>query len=149
MKIMRKKTIQELRQTVENYMKFQVDGDNFTSEQEFEDEVRAMLISADFIVQDKHNVNNANKIAEERHFSGRIEDQIPDIAVECAEGLVFLELKFKNNDALYNMDRLKVRDFVTYKKCIAAGVLFLDEKYRQGWIQCQKNRKYYYYWDLK
>lgn len=148
MKIMRKKTIQELRQTVENYMKFQVDGDKFSSEQEFEDEVRAMLINAGFIVQDKHNVNNANKIAEERHFS-RIEDQIPDIAVECAEGLVFLELKLKNNDAMYEMDKLKVRDFVIYKKCVAAGVLFLDEKYRQGWIQCQKNRIYYYYWDLK
>lgn len=148
MKIMRKKTILELRQTVENYMKFQVDGDKFSSEQEFEDEVRAMLINAGFIVQDKHNVNNANKIAEERHF-GRIEDQIPDIAVECAEGLVFLELKFKNNDAMYEMDKLKVRDFVTNKKCAAAGVLFLDEGYRPGWSRCEKNPKYYYYWDLK
>lgn len=145
---LRKKSIQELRQTVAYYMRYDVDGDQFDNEQEFEDAVRAMLEGADFIIQDKHKVENAIKEAEERHFSGRIEDQIPDIVVECAEGLVFLELKFKNTDAMYKMDRLKVHDYVFYKKCIAAGVLFLDEGWRLGWSQCQKNKKYYYYWSL-
>ena len=144
------KSIDELRCVVNNYMRYEVDGDKFKDEQEFEDEVRKLLKAHGFKIQeDKHNVGNAINEARERLFAGRIEDKIPDIVVECAEGLVFLELKFKNTDTMYHSDIEKVQMYRELKECAASGVLFLDEKYKIGWLQCQKNKKYYYYWSLK
>ena len=144
------KSIDELRRVVGYYMRFEVDGDKFNDEQDFENEVRKLLKAHGFKIQDdKHNVENAINEAKERLFAGRVEDKIPDIVVECAEGLVFLELKFKNTDTMYNSDIEKVQQYRKLKECAAAGVLFLDEKYILGWLQCQKNKKYYYYWDLR
>ena len=138
-----------MRNVVANYMRNVVDGDDFINEQQFEDEVRDMLEAAGFVVQDKHNVENAIREIKERYFSGTIFDKIPDIIVECAEGLVFLELKFRNTDKMYDNDIKKVAKYRNLPECAAAGVLFLDEGYRYGWLRCLKNPKYYYYWDLR
>ncbi len=144
------KSIDELRLVVNNYMRYEVDGDKFNDEQEFENEVRKLLKAHGFKIQDdKHNVENAINEAKERLFAGRVEDKILDIVVECAEGLVFLELKFKNTDTMYNSDIEKVQQYRKLKECAAAGVLFLDEGYRYGWLKCLKNPKYYYCWDLR
>jgi hypothetical protein len=62
---------------------------------------------------------------------------------------VFLELKFKNTDAMYSEDMRKVQDYRDKKKCAAAGVLFLDMKQYHGCERCVANPAYYYYWDLR
>ena len=124
-----KKSVSELRNAVDNYMRNVVNGDDFINEQQFEDEVRDMLEAAGFIIQDKHNIENAIREINERQVSGAVFEKVPDITVECREGLVFLELKFRNTEKI--------------------GVLFLDEGYRYGWLRCLRNPKYYYYWDLR
>ena len=54
------KSIDELRLVVNNYMRYEVDGDKFNDEQEFENEVRKLLKAHGFKIQDdKHNVENA------------------------------------------------------------------------------------------
>ena len=144
-----KKYISELSSTIDKYMKNTINGDHFENEQAFEDDVRKMLKAKGFIVQEKQTVENAIKEVSERHFSGKIEGKIPDIAVECREGLVFLELKLNDPEPLYLDDRMKVQDYRDKKKCAAAGVLFLDMKQYHGWEHCVANPTYYYYWDLR
>ena len=144
-----KKCISELNSTIDKYMKNTVNGDQFKNEQNFEDAIRTMLKDKGFKVQEKQNVENAIKEVNERSFSGELEREIPDIAVECREGLVFLELKFKNTDAMYSEDIRKVQDYREKKKCAAAGVLFLDKEQYRGWEHCVANPAYYYYLDLR
>ena len=144
-----KKSISDLKITVDDYMKNTINGDQFDDEEDFEDDVREMLKAKGFIVQEKQNVENAIKEVNERSFSGEVENKIPDIAVECHEGLVFLELKFKNTDAMYSEDMRKVQNYRVEKKCTAAGVLFLDEERRYAWKRCIANSSYYYYWNLR
>ena len=144
-----KKCISELQSTIDYYMKNTINGDLLDDEQEFEDAVRNVLKAKGFIVQEKQNVENAIKELNEKNFSEEIEKKIPDIAVECREGLVFLELKFKNTDAMYSEDMRKVQNYRVEKKCTAAGVLFLDKKQYHGWEHCVANPTYYYYWDLR
>lgn len=144
-----KKSVSELRNVVANYMRNVVNGDDFINEQQFEDEVRDMLEAAGFIIQDKHDVENAIREINERQVSGTVFEKVPDITVECREGLVFLELKFRNTEKMYRSDIDKVNKYRKLPECAAAGVLFLDEGYRYGWLKCLKNPKYYYYWDLR
>lgn len=144
-----KKCISELQSTIDYYMKNTINGDLLDDEQEFEDAVRNVLKAKGFIVQEKQNVENAIKELNEKNFSEEIEKKIPDIAVECREGLVFLELKFKNTDAMYSEDMRKVQNYRVEKKCTAAGVLFLDEERRYAWKRCIANSSYYYYWNLR
>ena len=144
-----KKSISNLKITVDDYMKNTINGDQFDDEQAFENDVREMLKAKGFIVQEKQNVENAIKEVSERRFSGKIEGKIPDIVIECCEGLVFLELKLNDPEPLYLNDRMKVQDYREKKKCAAAGVLFLDEEQYRGWEHCVANPTYYYYWDLR
>lgn len=144
-----KKYISELSSTIDQYMKNTINGDQFKNEQDFEDAVRKMLKEKGFKVQEKQNVENAIKEVNERSFSGDVENKIPDIVIECREGLVFLELKFENSPAMYLDDRMKVLDYKKQQKCAAAGVLFLDKKQYHGWERCVANPAYYYYWDLR
>ena len=143
-----KKCISELSSTIDKYMKNTINGDQFENEQDFEDAIRTMLKDNGFKVQEKQNVENAIKELNEKNFSEEIEKKIPDIAVECREGLVFLELKFKNTDAMYSEDMRKVQNYRVEKKC-TAGVLFLDEERRYAWKRCIANSSYYYYWNLR
>lgn len=144
-----KKCILELSSTIDKYMKNTINGDHFENEQDFEDAIRTMLKDKGFKVQEKQNVENAINELNEKNFSEGIEKKIPDIAVECREGLVFLELKFKNTDAMYSEDMRKVQNYRVEKKCTAAGVLFLDEVQHYDWERCIANPTYYYYWDLR
>ena len=144
-----KKCISDLKITIDKYMKNTINGDHFENEQAFEDDVRKMLKAKGFIVQEKKNVENAIKEISERRFSGKIEGKIPDIIVECREGLVFLELKLNDSEPLYIADIKKVQDYREKKKCAAAGVLFLDKEQYHGWEHCVANPAYYYYWDLR
>lgn len=144
-----KKCILELQSTIDYYMKNTINGDLLDDEQEFEDAVRTMLKDKGFKVQEKQNVENAIKEVNERSFSGELERDIPDIIVECREGLVFLELKLKDSEPLYIADIKKVQEYRDKKKCAVAGVLFLDMKQYHGWERCVANPAYYYYWDLR
>ena len=141
------RTIDDLHRVVENYMKHEVDGDKFRDEQAFEDAVRAILKKSGFEVLEKHNVEHTRELVEEKLFSG-VDGQIPDISIQCRDGLVFLELKFKNTPQKYKEDIEKVANFLRAGKCDAAGVLFLDDTHYPGWEQCKKNPKYYYLWRL-
>lgn len=142
-----KKTVAELNAVVENYMRNIVDGGRLNNEQEFEDEVRGMLIQHGFEVLSKKNVNNITSMVRESHFSN-VDDQIPDIVVNCKEGSVFLELKLRREETDYDSDIAKVKNYLSKKKCSYAGVLFLDKKNHTSWRQCQKNTQYYYLWQL-
>ena len=144
-----KKCISELQSTIDYYMKNTINGDLLGDEQEFEDAVRNVLKANGFIVQEKQNVENAINELNEKNFSEEIEKKIPDITVECREGLVFLELKFKNTDAMYSEDMRKVQNYRVEKKDTAAGVLFLDKERRYAWKRCIANSSYYYYWNLR
>lgn len=144
-----KKYISELSSTIDKYMKNTINGDQFENEQDFEDAIRTMLKDKGFKVQEKQNVENAIKEVNERSFSGEVENKIPDIAAECHEGLVFLELKLNDSEPLYIADTKKVQEYLDKKKCTAAGVLFLDIKQYHGWERCVANPTYYYYWDLR
>lgn len=140
------KTIEDLRQTVDKYMKYKVDGDKFEKEEDFEREVRDMLEREGFIVQPKKNVKNSMLF--EKLYSGDIDNQIPDIVVECKEGKVFLELKLRKDDNWYKSDITKVHDYLTYNKCVASGVLFLHKGFHANWIQCLNNLEYWYFWRI-
>ena len=144
-----KKCISELRSTIDKYMKNTVNGDQFENEQDFEDAIRTMLKEKGFKVQEKQNVENAIKAINERSFSGEVENKIPDIAVECRDGLVFLELKLNDSEPLYIADITKVQDYRKKEECAAAGILFLDEEQYHSWERCLANPKYSYLWDLK
>ena len=144
-----KKCISELISTIDKYMKNTINGDLLDDEQEFEDAVRNVLKAKGFIVQEKQNVENAIKELNEKNFSEEIEKKIPDIAVECREGLVFLELKLNDSEPLYIADIEKVQEYRDKKKSAAAGVLFLDKEQYPNWMQCKANPKYNYYWDLR
>ena len=141
------KTINDLRNTVETYMRCVVDGDTFKNEQEFEDAVRKMLKSAGFTVLEKRNVANTIAIVEEKHFSD-VNAQIPDLAVLCIEGLVLIEMKLRRESAAYKADVNKISQYVGEGKCVATGALFLDDEYHTGWKRCLVNSKYFYYWNL-
>ena len=142
------KTINDLQTSVDFYMEWLVNGDNFEVEQDFEDDLREYLMNDGFDVMDKRNVENTNEAVSERLFSGRVEDQIPDIAVDCFNGLVFLELKFCDSPSLYSADVKKVNRFLEKNKCQAAGVLFLDNVKREGWKACRGNNDYNYYFEI-
>jgi hypothetical protein len=141
-------TIDELCTIIEHYMRFEVDGDNFRDEQHFENAVRAVLEQAGFKVQPKQDVKNTIASVNEKYF-GDVNRQIPDISIQCKDGLVFLELKFKNTPQKYIEDIEKIANYLRLGKCDAAGVLFLDDTQYSGWEQCKKNPKYYYFWQLK
>ena len=140
--------ISDLQRSVEFYMEWLVNGDVFEIEQDFEDDLREYLSNEGFDVLDKQNVENTNEAVAGRFFSGRVEDQIPDIAVDCFDGLVFLELKYCDGPALYNADVDKVNKFLEKDKCQAAGVLFLDNVKRDGWKVCRGNNDYNYYFEI-
>lgn len=141
-----KKTIQELLTFIDNYMSQTIDGDNFNAEQDFEDEIRAVLEEEGFEVLEKHNVRNIQKMLSEG--VGNVEDKIPDIVVDCVESLMFLELKYCNTLTMYENDILKAKRYVDEEKCCAAGVLFLDTNKMAGcgeWKMCAANDNYYYF----
>ena len=142
------KTIDDLCRVVEHYMKYEVDGDCFSDEQHFENAVRAVLAQASFDVREKQDVKNAVESINERCF-GNINRQIPDIEIYCADGIVFLELKFKRTPQVYQEDEEKCANYLKQGKCNAAGVLFLDDTERLNWKRCLKNTKYYYLWKLQ
>ena len=144
-----KKYISELSSTIDKYMKNTINGDQFKNEQNFEDAIRTMLKDNGFKVQEKQNVENAIEEVNERSFSGELERKIPDIIVECREGLVFLELKLNDPKPLYIADTKKVQEYLDKKKCTATGILFLDKKQYPNWVQCKANTAYYYYWYLR
>lgn len=138
-------TIQELFNVIDNYMSEAIDGDDFELEQDFEDAIRAKLEEECFTVFPKRNVENTKELVEQRIF-GVVDHQIPDIAVNCRDGLVFLELKFCSAMENYAMDVKKVETYYARKKCAAVAVLFLDEKNkRKDWSVCEKNKRYAYY----
>lgn len=145
-----KKTIQELLTFIDNYMSQTIDGDNFNAEQDFEDEIRAVLEEEGFEVLEKHNVRNIQKMLSEG--IGNVEDMIPDIVVDCAEETMFLELKYCNTIPMYDADIQKVQDYVAEEETRAAGVLFLDTNKMAGcvgWKMCAANDEYYYFFDYE
>lgn len=145
-----KKTIQELVDVIDNYMSQTIDGDNFNAEQDFEDEIRAVLEEEGFEVLEKRNVNNIQKMLSEG--VGKVEDMIPDIVVDCAEGTMFLELKYRNTIPMYEDDILKVQKYVEEDVCYAAGVIFLDTNRmaeKENWKPCAANDEYYYFFDYE
>lgn len=143
-----KKSVDELQRIVDFHMKWEIDGSKFRDEQAFEDDIRAMLKHEGFEILEKHNVENSLELIDERSYSGRIEDKIPDIVIDCFEGPVFLELKFCRQPAVYLADQEKCAKYLQAGKCIAAGVLFLDEKHRERWTRCNANPDYWYLWNL-
>lgn len=146
----RQKTIDELYSAVNYYMKWEANGDDFDDEQDFEDAVREKLENSGFEVLEKHNVKNTQESVRGL-FSANVKAQIPDIAIQCAEGLVFLELKFCNTPAMYEADIDKVNNYLKKGECAAAGVLFMDTTRYEDWKLCVKGKqnRYYYYWDLE
>ncbi len=140
-------SIENLRKTIENYMKDVVDGDDFKDslEQGFEDAVRNLLKSKGFYIVDKKNVKNIIAIAEAKGFS-KIDREIPDGGIICSDGLVLIEIKYCNKETAYQADREKVSGYLTHEKCEAAGVLFLDKKQYPKWQVCNKNPMYFYEW---
>ena len=144
------KKVDELQRTIDFYMRWEVNGDEFENEQDFEDAVREKLENSGFDVLDKQNVKNTQEVVRGL-FSENVKAQIPDISIQCAEGLVFLELKFRNTPANYEADIDKVNNYLEKGECAAAGVLFMDTTRYEGWKLCSKGRQdtYYYYWDLE
>lgn len=142
------RTINDLRQVVDRYMRLEVDGDNFAKEKNFENAVKAMLEQEGFIVLKKQDVENTQKAINEREFAN-VDRQIPDISIKCRDGLALLELKFDDSPKVYKDDIDKIDNYLKEAVCAASGVLFLDATCYPGWKQCQKNSKYHYYWDLK
>lgn len=142
------KSFDELRQTINYYMKWEVNGDEFENEQDFEDAVREKLEDSGFVVLEKQNVKNTQQAV--RGLFSNVKAQIPDISVQCAEGLVFLELKFCNTPANYNADIDKANNYLTKGECVAAGVLFMDATQREEWVACHKGtfNRYYYFLEL-
>lgn len=143
------KKIDELCQVIDFYMRWEVNGDEFGDEQDFEDVVREKLENSGFEVLDKQNVKNTQE-AVRGLFSKNVKAQIPDISVQCAEGLVFLELKFCNTPSNYEADLDKVNNYLEKGECAAGGVLFMDTTRYEGWNVCSKGalNNYYYYWEL-
>lgn len=137
-------TIKDLFDTINDYMYNKVDGDDFELEQDFEDAIRDLLEEACFNVLPKKNVENTQKMIAERRVYGTVEDQIPDIAILCEDGLVFLELKLRATPQEYDEDIQKVNTYEKLGKCKVGGVLFLSEVQRQGWTTCQANKSYCY-----
>lgn len=150
-------TIDNLRKIIDNYMTWDVNGKEFKTENAdghklefaFEDALREMLDNKGFKVFGKHNVRNINKLITEKYFSGDVDDKVPDIAVECINGLVLLEIKYCNKPEMYKRDDEKIAEYLRRDKCVAAGVLFLDEKQYPEWKKCYKNTDYYYRWKLE
>ena len=139
------KTIDELHSYLDFYMTWKVNGDKFFIEQDFEDALREVLDDAGFEVLEKQDVEHANEAVSGRTMSGRVERLIPDIAVACEDGLVFLELKFCRELSAYDDDIEKCQRFLDEEKCAAAGVLFLDDEPRAGWKACRCNKDFNYY----
>ena len=139
------KTINNLRQTINLYMKRYINGDEFEDEQDFENDIRAMLEDKEFVVLPRVCVNNAQKMVEGLYSdTGR---QIPDITVNCADGQVFWELKFCRDNTAYNADIEKVQNYLAHEECEAAGVLFLDDN-KEKWEPCLGNSMFTYFWEL-
>lgn len=143
------KTIDDLRSVIDFYMRWEINGDEFGDEQDFEDAVREKLEESGFEVIEKQNVKNTQEAV--RGLFSNIKAQIPDISVQCAEGLVFLELKRCNTPANYEADIDKVNNYLEKGECAAAGVLFIDTTRYEEWKLCTKGKldTYYYYWDLE
>ncbi len=144
-----RKSVDDLNRVIDFYMKWEVNGDDFSDEQDFEDAVREKLKKSGFRVLDKQNVKNTQESVRGL-FSENVKAQIPDISVQCAEGLVFLELKFCNTPANYDADVDKTNNYLEKGECKAAGVLFMDTTQYEEWNACTKwtYDRYYYYWEL-
>lgn len=141
------KTIDDLENAIRSYMDFDVEGSDFEVEQDFEDAVKEMLIDEGFKVLPKKNVENTNKLIEGT-FSKNVDRQIPDISVECEDGIVMLELKFCREPSVYADDEDKVEGYLKADKCDVAGVLFLDDVMRKDWKTCGMNDDFNYKFDL-
>lgn len=145
-----KKTIAELLETIQYYMSNVVNGDSFRNEKDFENAVRRRLILKGFeILSNQMDVANAKKTLQEKSYAN-VERQIPDIVVDCAEGTMFLELKYRNTIPMYEDDILKVQKYVEEDVCYAAGVIFLDTNRmaeKENWKPCAANDEYYYFFD--
>ena len=138
------KTIENLRCTIDIYMKHYINGDNFENEQDFENDIREMLVDEEFDVLPKVSVSNAQTMSE---GVSNVERQIPDIAVNCEDGQVFLELKFCRDNIAYNSDIDKVHNYLAEEESEAAGVLFMDDQ-KEEWEPCLANSIYTYFWRL-
>lgn len=139
-------TYDDLCSTIEEYMTEAVDGEQFELEKDFERALRKFLRSNGFKVLEKRNVKNTQELCEVKS-AVNVDAQVPDISIQCAEGLVFLELKFQRKLNDYIDDLKKVQTFFKEKKCSNAGVLFLDnQKNHKDWQMCNKNSEYSYLW---
>ena len=139
-------TYDDLYSTIEEYMTEAVDGEQFELEKDFERVLRDLLESYGFEVLEKRNVKNTQELCEVKS-AVNVDAQVPDISIQCAEGLVFLELKFQRELNDYIDDLRKVQTFLNEKKCSNAGVLFLDnQKNHTDWNMCNKNSEYSYLW---
>ena len=139
-------TYDDLCSTIEEYMEQSVDGEQFRLEEDFEEALRKFLRRDGFEVLDKRNVKNIKELCEVKS-AVNVDAQVPDISIQCAEGLVFLELKFQRELNDYIDDLRKVQTFLKKKKCSNAGVLFLDnQKNHKEWKMCNKNSEYSYLW---
>ena len=143
------KTVEELDKVIKFFMRWEINGDNFDVEQDFEDAVREKLENSGFEVLEKQNVKNTQEAV--RGLFSNVKAQIPDISVQCEEGLVFLELKFRNTPANYEADIDKVNNYLEKGECAAAGVLFMATTQYEEWNVCAKGSldNYYYYWELE
>ena len=138
------KTFEDLRRTIDKYMKYYINGDNFEDEQEFENDIRDMLIDEGFDILPKVCVSNAQAMSE---GVSNVKRQIPDITVNCEDGQAFLELKFCRDNTAYNSDIDKVNNYLAKGECEAAGVLFMDDN-QEEWKLCLANSTYTYFWAL-
>lgn len=139
-------TYDDLCSTIEEYMEQSVDGKQFGIEKDLERALRDLLESDGFEVLEKRNVKNTQELCEVKS-AVNVDAQVPDISIQCAEGLVFLELKFQRELNDYIDDLRKVQTFLKKQKCSNAGVLFLDnQKNHTDWKMCNKNSEYSYLW---
>lgn len=137
------KSFEDIRQTIDMYMKRYINGDDFEDELDFENEIREMLVEEGFDVLPKVCVKNAQQMVEGLYSN--VERQIPDITVNCEDGQAFLELKFCNDDTAYNNDIIKVNNYLSAGECEATGVLFMDDN-KDEWEPCLANSRYTYFW---
>lgn len=142
-----KKTIDELYRAIEAFMEFDVEGDEYDVEQDFEDAIRTMLEEEGFNVLPKQDVENTQNSVEGL-FSENVDRQIPDISVHCDEGLAMLEMKYCREPKDYEEDIRKVKNYIVQGKCRYGGVLFLDETPRANWNTCGIDENYYYLWEI-
>lgn len=140
-----KKTIQELSQSIYNYLK-QVDGSKFNVEKDFENDLRVHLKESEFDVYSQVELEPIN----EKYFSRKPGTKVPDLVIKVEEGCVPIELKFNNTIEEYEKDKTKIYNYVhNYQDVPEAQVLFLSNKDHEKlnnleWTICPANKSYKY-----